>query len=167
MNELFSSIPFFNGMPTWDVLLIFLFLVSGFFYGVFFGRARLLALVLGLYFGIALTYTVPNLLPIQGQPFTQTAQMIVFVTGTIVSYVIIYTSLLKKRRHGEEGWWQVFIISFLSMGLTASVITRLLPITIQNEFSEIVYMLVLSDAAFLVWHILPMLAVLIASRRVE
>jgi hypothetical protein len=151
---------------SWDILLLFSFLASSFFYGVFFGRARLLATPPGLYFGIVLAGVSEAFLPALpgGMIWIPLA---VFGIASYAAYSIMHRVLLRNRRLGDEGWWQVFLLSFVSMGLVISFIARNIPVEAQNKFTEINYWLVISDKAFAVWLILSLVAMAIAGRRVE
>lgn len=157
----------FSTVPTWDVLLIFFFLASGFFYGLFFGRARLLGLVVGVYIGITFREAV-SFFDITKDTVTISAiQISAFMLGACAAYVIIYASFLRGRRLGDERWWQIFLLSFLMMGLVASTIVRLLPTDMQHIFTEAIRQIFISNEAYTIWLALPLLAVLLTSRRVE
>lgn len=162
-----KTLSLFGTVPTWDVLLVFFFLASGFFYGLFFGRARLLALVVGVYVGITFREAI-SLFDITKDSITISAiQISAFILGACAAYFIIYSSFLRGRRLGDERWWQIFLLSFLMMGLVASTIVRLLPTDMQSIFTEAIRQIFISNEAYTIWLALPLLAVLFASRRVE
>ncbi|TSC80191.1 MAG: Uncharacterized protein G01um101429_235 [Parcubacteria group bacterium Gr01-1014_29] len=157
----------FNAVPTWDVLLVFFFLASGFFYGLFFGRARLLALVVGIYVGITFREAISLFDITKDSDMISAIQISAFILSACAAYGIIYSSFLRGRRLGDERWWQIFLLSFLMMGLVASAIVRLLPLDTQSIFTEAIRRIFISNEAYTAWLTLPLLAVLFASRRVE
>jgi len=154
-------------VPAWDVLVVFVFLVSGFFYGIFFGRARMLALTASIYIGIAFLSAFANIsVPFPGiSSFGLRAG--IFIVSLSLAHIILYMSLLRGRRWTQEKWWQMFVLSFLSMGLIASTLARLLPAYTQTMFTDITKTAFLSDAAYGIWLVLPLMAMLLASKKVE
>ena len=161
----FPSIPF---IPTWDVLLIFFFLASGFFYGLLFGRSRMLAFTVSIYIGIACASLPLDALQSQLQNDARELFFVgVFIVCTFVSHFVLHASLLQNRRLGNERWWQVFILSFLSLGLVASVIGRLLPSSYHDLFTETTQFFFFSDTAYSTWFFLPLVALLFGSKKVE
>ncbi len=167
MDNLFTIFKVPSIIPAWDVLLVFVFMVSGFFYGIFFGRARMLALTASIYIGIAFlsAFTASSL------PFLDNSspaiKASIFIISLVLAHIILYISLLRGRRWTQEKWWQMFVLSFLSMGLIASTLARLLPAHMQTMFTDITKTAFLSDAAYGIWLILPLMAMLLASRKVE
>lgn len=157
----------FGAVPTWDVLLIFFFLASGFFYGLFFGRARLLALVVGVYVGIAFREAISFFDITKDSDTISVIQISTFIVSACAAYGIVYSSFLRGRRLGDERWWQIFLLSFLMMGLVASAVVRLLPADTQTLFTDTIRQIFISNEAYTIWLALPLLAVLFASRRVE
>jgi MFS family permease len=153
--------------PTPDILLVFFFLVSGFFYGLLFGRARLLAFTIALYAGIAIASASTLFTDSLPENMRGVVHIGAFAGGSIISSMAIFSSLIKNRRLGTEGWWQVFILSFLSMGLAISYVVRALPFTYQQNFTEPIVRIFISDTAYVIWLVVPLIAILFASRKVE
>ena len=168
-SALFSWI--ISAAPVWDVLLMFVFLAAGFFYGIFLGRARLLAFMLALYASIPISRAIELFsearFPIKFGSLTEFFSLILFIGVAGATYLLFYISLFRNRRLGDGGWWQILIASFLATGLALAEIGHLLPADFQNKLSETAHMLLLSDIAYMCWLITPLVGMYIASRRVE
>ncbi|TSC73259.1 MAG: Uncharacterized protein G01um101470_185 [Parcubacteria group bacterium Gr01-1014_70] len=151
--------------PVWDVLFLFFFLAAGFFYGVFLGRDRLLSLLIGLYISIPITRSArPFMHSILATNEYVPALMFACTAGIL--YMFLFASLFRGRRSRHGGWWQVLITSFLATGLAVSELARLLPASLQSKLSLPIHVFILSDIAHLVWLLLPLVGIYIASRRV-
>lgn len=161
------SIPLIPIIPTWDILLIFFFLVSGFFYGLLFGRSRMLAITISTYVGIACVYTFPLNIELIENDAKEFLPIGVFIMSIFLTHFVFYVSLFHNRRLGGERWWQLFVLSFLSIGLIVSVSLRLLPLHFHTLFTDTTHSLFLSDTAYISWFVIPLATLLIANRKVE
>ena len=164
MDEFLRNVSFvLNGTPLWDISFVFFFLVAGFLYAIFLGRARLITFILASYVAIPLSNTLVSFSP----PILfmkDYITILLYIITTFIISIILYICIFQHRRLGDGGWWQIFIASFLGAGFIISEIAQLLPFSIQSQLSESVRYVFLSDPAHVLWLLLPLLGIYIASR---
>ncbi|MFH1978960.1 MAG: hypothetical protein ABII97_01050 [Patescibacteria group bacterium] len=153
--------------PTWDVLALIFFFVAGFLYGLFAGKKKLLAVLFAIYIS-TLLFTGFTYLDffIEGRVMFE---IFLFRSGTLFVLIIITAILFGKTifrgRERKKKPWQVFILSFLEIGLLMSTIFQLLPTKELYEFSPIVETLFASEKAHFWWLVLPLISLLFIVKR--
>ncbi len=153
---------------TWDILVIFFFVSAGFFYGLSAGKTKLLSVLFSLYISILLFNKFPYLNIItEGR---DVFQIFLIKTGLFLALIIILWILFSrsvfKGTRNTERVWQIFILSFLEVGLFTSAIFQLLPAKELFTFSPVVELLFASEKTFFWWLVLPLVSLLfIISKR--
>ncbi|MCF7835839.1 MAG: hypothetical protein K9M15_01840 [Candidatus Marinimicrobia bacterium] len=145
--------------PTWDIIVLFFFLATGFFYGVLAGKKKLLSVLFSLYISLLLFENLPYLEKLTRDKsalesfwIQLSAFLIVITILAILFNKTVFRGNLKSKR-----WWQIFILSILEVGLFVSSIFRLLPAQEMFTFSPITEMLFSSEKSFFWWIILPLI----------
>lgn len=115
--------------PTWDIVLVFALLAAGFFYGISAGKRRIAATILYTYAAL----TVSLAFPVERWLGYSEALDIFFIrSGAFLAFFLVLAFLLGSRR-GRGGfapasaWWQIFLLSFLQVGLLIHLIVGFLP----------------------------------------
>lgn len=153
--------------PTWDLLVLFFFLAAGFFYGLMAGKKKLLAVLFSIYISIILLDNFGYL-----DFFTQKEDIFtVFLVRAFAFFTLIillgilFAKTIFRGSAKKEKWWQVFVLSFLEVGLLISAAFQLLPAKDLFVFSPIVQIFFASDKMFFWWLTLPLVALFFILRR--
>lgn len=153
--------------PTWDVLVLLFFLVAGFFYGLMAGKKKILAVLFSIYISIILMDNFGYL-----DFFTQGENIFtVFLVRAIAFFTLIFilavlfAKTIFRGKPKKEKWWQVFVLSFLEVGLLMSAAFQLLPAKDLFTFSPAVQTFFASGEVFFWWLTLPLVALFFILRK--
>lgn len=152
--------------PTWDILLIFFLIAAGFFYGISAGKRRIVSALLFTYVAIA----VFPLLPIEKIASLTEIKNIFYVKSasfTALFFVLYFLLGNKKIKFGfskGESWWQLFLLSFLQVGLLLNTIFSLLPPEKIKILAPVTKEIFAKPQAKIWWYVLPLLALFIVKR---
>lgn len=153
--------------PSWDLIVLFVFIAVGFFYGISAGKSRMVAFLISLYIT---GFIFENFSYLDKFFKTESLSVIFFyrVASFLVLLFLINFLMSKVMRLNAEGgrekWWQVLLISFLSTGLLFSYLFHLFPAKDLFTFSPIVQNIFASDKIFFWWLTLPLVALFIVRR---
>ena len=154
--------------PTWDLMVIFFFIAAGFFYGISAGKTRLIAVLFSLYVS-AIVFENFSYLDF----LTKSRPLIeVFLVRSAIFGILVVLLAMLFNKHlsrdytsGTKVWWQIFLLSFLEVGLLMSFIFQLLPAKELFTFSPIVENIFASSRAFFWWLTLPLVALFVTVKK--
>ena len=159
LPSVFQSLPQFESVaslmsnPSWDVIAVFAFVVLGFIYGIMSGRGRLVSVLFALYAAKLLFDTAWFLDHIIGG--FAAAQLFFIRAGILTALVVALSFVFSRCFSGRvmvgERWWQIFFISFLEVGIAASILFSILPSRELYTFSPLVEALFASSNASFWW----------------
>lgn len=120
--------------PTWDIILIFVMIAIGFFYGISRGRHKMVSSVLNTYVALAVFNAVP--IGVIAHYF-KIDNLFVVKLGVFFAIFLPLVFLMNRGRprylHSNISWWQVFILSFIQTGLLIHIVFSFLsPDMIKN-----------------------------------
>jgi hypothetical protein len=153
--------------PSWDVVVFFVFLAVGFFYGISAGRSKLLALVFSLYVSGFLFENFYYLGEITNGRTIMEEFLIrggVFLALVIVLTVTFSKVLVSGYDSGPKNWWKAFLLSFSATGLLFSFLFHLFPGREVFTFSPMIQNIFASNASFFWWLLTPLVALFIARK---
>lgn len=150
--------------PTWDLMVIFFFIAAGFFYGISAGKTKLIAVLFSLYVSAIVfeNFSYLNFLT-KSRPLIE----VFLVRSAIFGILVVLLAMLFNKHlsrdytSGTKVWWQIFLLSFLEVGLLMSFIFQLLPAKELFTFSPIVENIFASSRAFFWWLTLPLVALFV------
>lgn len=153
--------------PTWDIILLFALLAAGFFYGISAGKRRIAATILYTYVALAVSSALPL------EKWISTAgdmERFYIRAGAFLGIFIILILTLGSRRTRSfapaSAWWQIFLLSFLQVGLLIHTTLGFLPadkIKLLAPLTKNVF----ANANFHIWWLAIPLLVLIILKRME
>ncbi len=153
--------------PTWDLLVVLFFVAAGFFYGMVAGKKKLLAVLFAIYISIVL---LPNFGYLDY--FTQDGGIFtVFLTRALAFFTLIvllgflFAKTIFRGKPKKEKFWQIFVLSFLEVGLFMSASFQLLPAKDLFDFSPLVQTFFASSGIYFWWLTLPLVALFFILRR--
>lgn len=155
--------------PTWDLILVFVFLAIGFFYGISKGRYRTVSTILYTYVALALVHAIsfPSLLQMTGiqkeKEFVLQIAVFLFIFFTLAVLLARGKPRIVDRAFS---WWQMFLLSFLQTGLLIHIILSFLPPEYTREFAPLTKT-VFAHSASNIWWLVGPLAVLAIIRRLK
>jgi hypothetical protein len=150
--------------PSWDLLIIFLFIVSAFFYGFSLGRNRIIVILISIYMALAVANNFPYLKEITSQtPLAKlfAFQVLFFLIIFIISLFLLSRAGLPQGIRGRGRWWEIIIFSILHVGLLISVILSFLPSEALKELIPFTQLIFVSDLARFLWIALPIVAMVL------
>jgi hypothetical protein len=159
----------------WDLFIILVFLIAVFIYGFCLGRNRMIILLLGSYFSLAIMQVLPwarlislKWLGIEEAP-SPSLKILVFLGFILLFYFLIPRSILSSalriRRRGEASWVQLFILSILQIGLLVVIIFSFLPVEVVATFTPLVKKIFIGPDAQFVWITLPILTMVLMRKK--
>jgi len=155
------------GHPTWDIILIFLFIAIGFFYGISSQRRRLISTILYTYVAIL----IHKVIPVQEiSTLTGISNLFLIKTASfLLLFILLYFSLVDKTkaRSKIDSWWPLFTLSFLQVGLLLHAIFGFLPADRIALLSPIAREVFAQPRADFWWFLLPLLLLFIMKRNAE
>lgn len=159
--------------PTWDLILVFALLASGFFYGIMAGKRRIAATLLYTYIALALSSALPLGRWFGSQTsFAPSSEMDLFFmkAGAFLMIFSLLAFFLGSRRAKgmapASAWWEIFILSFLQVGLLIHLVLGFLP---QDKIKLLAPLTknVFTNPDFHIWWLAAPVAILIFLRRLE
>jgi len=122
-----SQAASFLSHPTLDVLVLFVLIGGGLFYAIVAGRRKIISSLMITYMALALFPVLP--VATLANSFGVKDKSVVFMVSFIILFVLL-TLFLGARRRGfgqSSSWWQIFLLSFLQMGLLIHTVLGFLP----------------------------------------
>lgn len=153
--------------PTWDIILMFALLASGFFYGLSAGKRRISAIILYTYAALA----VSSVLPLKNW-FGLNSPMDEFVmkSGAFLALLFLLAFFLgSKKGKGfapASSWWQIFLLSFLQVGFLIHAVLGFLPEDKIKLLAPVTKNFFANPDTRIWWLVLP-LASLVLIKRLE
>jgi len=151
-------LPIFSH-PTWDIVLFLCLMAMGFFIGVSRGKKNIVVALIALYMDLVIFPILPiETLPVSGKNY--------FIVGIFFMIFILLSFLLRRvlKSTGEEGWWRIFVLSFLLAAFIFAAFFVIAPkeIIVQNTwgFSPLTIKIFLNSSYAKYWLILPLLGIL-------
>lgn len=156
--------------PTWDLMIIIIFVIVSLLYGFSVGRDRLIVTLVSTYMALAVVNVVPFAnMKWTAHLFVSTAwQVGMFLGIFLVLFFLLSQSALMSTIRGTDvrgSWWQVILFGFLQIGLLISVIFSYLPEPALNHFSSPVRFYFVSDVAKLFWVCVPIVLLILIRKR--
>lgn len=148
--------------PSWDIVAIFVFLSVGFFYGLWAGRARILAFLFSLYvsgFLFENFYYLDKI--VKGGTMIERFwfEALIFLFLAVVLTFVFSSIFEPSFDTGPKNWFKSFLLSFSSTGLLFSYLFHVFPAKGVFTFSPLVQSLFASDNAFFWWLFIPLISI--------
>lgn len=161
----FSFLGINWGLPTWDILVLVIFILGALLYFFTLGRDRIVAVLVSTYLALAVVTNLPflnQLLKIASSSGGNSFQNYIYLIAFLLLFAILAFSPLARDLGNFFGnWWQVLIYTLLQVGLLFSIILSFLPNQAINQLSRFNQIIFLSDIGKFCWLILPIIALLI------
>lgn len=154
--------------PSWDLLVLLVFVVGLFFYVLNLGRDKALVMLVSSYITMAVMSQMEVIHNIVGWHFTYDflSHTIVFLLGMGAVFMIISRSALTSVfDQGMAGsWFQALLLGFLQIGLMVSVIINFLPVSEIQQLSLFLRSFFVADGMRFFWLIGPLFAMIIIKK---
>lgn len=157
-SEIFSH-------PTWDIILIFVMIAIGFFYGLSRGRHKMVSSVLNTYVALAIF----NAMPIATiASYIKSDNIFVVKTGVYFAIFLPLTFLLNRGRpryfKSNIAWWQVFFLSFIQTGLLIHFVFSFFPPDAAKSLAPLTKSVFANTNLTIWWLTLPLLFMIFLRR---
>lgn len=153
--------------PTWDIVLIFALLAAGFFYGISAGKRRMAATLLYTYAAFA----VASALPLEKWfGFSSDVDRFFIKAGSFLAFFLLLAFLLGSRKGRgfapASSWWQIFLLSFVQVGLLIHLVLVFLPAE-KSKLLAPLTKTVFANANLHHWWLLASLVLIVFLKRLE
>ena len=151
--------------PTWDIISIFTLLAVGFFYGISSGKRRLAITLIYTYVALALHSTLPlqklnQFLGVKDDFFLKIGSFLV------IFFLLIFLLGSRKNRGFAPpvAWWQIFLLSFLQVGLLIHTVLNFLPPEKIKILAPVTKKFFASPDLHIWWLVIPIVFIIILRR---
>ena len=146
--------------PTIDLIVLFALIAGGLFYGLIAGRRKIISSLMLTYVAIALFPVLPvdAVAASMGMKDKSVAIMAAFV-----ALFILLVLFLGARRRGfghSTSWWQIFLLSFLQMGLLIHIVLGFLGPEKVKTLAPLTRAVFASPALHVWWLAVPVAALI-------
>lgn len=144
--------------PSWDMIVLFIFLAFFFFYGIIGGRNKVVSLILSLYisgFFFENFFYLDYFIKGKGIVYLFVLRVMIFLI-ILVALNFLFSRILSLSSGLGRDWWQSLVLSFLGTGLLFSFIFHLFPAKEIFTFSPLIKYLFASNKAFFWWLLAPL-----------
>jgi MFS family permease len=159
--------------PSWDLFIFLFWAVASVFYAFAAGRGRIVNILISVYMAKLLTLEAPFLTDAIKARLPESVfavqQLIVFALLFVVLFVFVGKYAFKTSADHRKMASLVFglLFSLLQIGLLINTVLTLLPLSVQNSFSELVQLIFIRNPASFVWLILPVGYLILLGRHIS
>ncbi|MFH1451476.1 MAG: hypothetical protein ABIF89_02610 [bacterium] len=163
-------------VPSWDLLILVVFIGTLFLYGVSAGKNRLMIVLVSIYLSFALIEVFPwetlaQFLNSKDLP-SPTAEIFLFLIIIVALAFLIPHSVLgagfRGGKSGKSTWFQIAVFTICATGLLASMILSFLPAKVSSDINPLILQIFSGAELQFFWVFLPILAlVFLRSRKAE
>lgn len=151
--------------PTWDVVLIFLMIAIGFFYGISRGRHKMISSVINTY----VTLAVFNAMPLEAiARYIKVENLFIVKTAVFSAIFLPLVFFLNRGRpryfKSNISWWQVFLLSFIQTGLLIHIIFSFLSPDVSNKLAPLTKSFFANTNLTIWWLVIPLLFMIFLRR---
>ena len=151
--------------PTWDLILIFVMIAIGFFYGISRGRHKMISTVINTYVALAVFNAVP-VKTLAG--YFRTENLFLVKTGIFFAIFLPLIFLMNRGRprylRSSIAWWQVFLLSFIQAGLLIHIVFSFLPAETAKNLAPLTRSFFANTNLTVWWLGLPLLFLIFLRR---
>ena len=153
--------------PTVDLIVLFTLIAGGLFYGIVAGRRKIVSSLLLTYVAIALFPALP-LEKLAGMVGMKD-KSIILMSGFVALFVVLVLFLGARRRgFGQSSaWWQIFLLSFLQMGLLIHMALGFLPPEKSRMLAPLTRTIFANPDIHIWWLVVPILALMVIRRLIH
>lgn len=170
-RDMMSGIPFLEnigdmtpGMAA-DLSFFFMFCGLSLAIGVFFGRFKLINILINAYIALAFIAVFPREI-YEASPYAK---------GGIFLAILVFLTAIDKRLFdlhissaGTDFFWRLIVMSLLVSGMLSSIILSLIPRAISGSFvSEHIFLIFSAPVPSVLWLAAPILVLLFINNRLK
>jgi len=166
LNQLIQGAQQINwSSPSWDLFILIFFVVFSLLYGLSLGRDRIIIILVSIYIALAIVNTAPYIRDFQLD--VKINEVFAFKVTTFLGiflflfFLISRSGLMATFGQGSSFGkaWQIFLFSFLHVGLLISIVLSYLTPTAINHLSPLTRNIFVSPNGQLFWLVAPILAI--------
>lgn len=151
--------------PTWDLILIFALLAIGFFYGISTGKRRIAATLIYTYVALAVFSALP--LDKLSRVIGVKEEFFLKIGAFLLIFFLLAFLLGSRKSRGfapAGAWWQIFLLSFLQVGLLIHTLLNFLPPEKIKLLAPLTKNLFANPDLRIWWLVIPITLVIILRR---
>lgn len=151
--------------PTWDIVLIFVMIAIGFFYGISRGRHKMVSSVINTYVSLAVFHAMP----IEAiARYIKIENLFIVKTAVFFAIFLPLVFLLNRGRpryfKSNISWWQVFLLSFIQTGLLIHIVFSFLSSETVKQLAPFTRSFFANTNLTIWWLVIPLLFMIFLRR---
>ena len=149
--------------PSWDIMLILIFIVAAMVFSMSFGRRRVIVLMFSIYISLAVVNTLPYLENIFLSAWVDklfAVKIAIFLAVFVGLYISLNRSALLRYMRGSSQFtpsWQIMALSLLHTGLLISITLSFLPADLIEYLSFFTKSVFVSEGGQFFWIVAPII----------
>jgi len=158
-GSFFQNLDWTN--PSWDLFIVLFFLIASIIYGLSLGRDRILVILIAIYMALAVVNYAPFAEKLVSGTTLEDFFLIRVLSFAAVFLILFFLLARSALLHtigahaSHSSWWQVFVFSFLHVGLLISITLSFLPESFTSQLSPFTHNVFATENARFIWIILP------------
>jgi hypothetical protein len=147
--------------PSWDIMLILIFIVAAMVFSMSFGRRRVIVQLFSIYISLAVVSTLPYLESLFTSDWIDKLFMVkiaIFLVVFVGLYIYLNKSALLRYMRGSSQYTptlQIMVLSLLHTGLLISITLSFLPDTLVEYLSFFTKTVFVSEGGQFFWIVAP------------
>lgn len=149
--------------PSWDLLVLFVFLAAVFLCGIVLDKSRFVILLISIYIALVVMDAFTYLRKITSGTFLEKIfdfQIIIFLLLFFILLFFLSRSGFFQGIGGRGRWGEIILFSVLHTGFLISVIFSFLPEEFLKQSLPFAQIIFNSDLAKFLWIILPVIVII-------
>jgi hypothetical protein len=148
--------------PSWDLLVLVVFVVGVYLHVFRWGKDRAFAGLLSAYVSLALVEKLPLLEKVlnvkAGNGFPEKAALFLLGAGAVY-WILNNSDFISIFNRGiKRAWFQILVLSFLEIGFVISTIVSFMPPAQSRDLSIFLQAVFADSTAQVFWLVTPLLA---------
>ncbi len=155
---------------SWDLFIFLFWAVAAAMYAFAGGRGRILSVLVSIYMAKLIVLEAPFLSTAVAKQLNITVLSLQQLTAFAIMFLVLFIFLARYAfKTGSDGRHLISIpfsllFAFLQIGLLINIVLTMLPIHVQENFSELVKFIFITDPASFVWLLLPVAFIVFLGR---
>jgi len=166
--DAFTKMNFSN--PSWDMMIVFFFIISTFLYGWSLGRDRIIVMLVSIYMALTVVKALPDFVLKISLNDQLAFRLTTFIALFVVLFFFISRSALLRTigaNMTDGKWYQTIIFSILHVGLLISIAMSFLPPEMLQKFAPVTQHIFRNEWTSFGWVIAPVIAMVIFGSKKE
>ncbi len=150
-------------IPSWDIIVVLIFIVASIIYAMSFGRRKVLVVLFSTYISLAIANALPFVESLFASKFLDKlylVKIVLFLAIFVILYLFLKRSALLRYMKGSSPYtpfMQIVVLSVSHTGLLISIVISFFPTELVDSLSFFTRNTFASELAQFIWIIIPII----------